>query len=188
MSNLLKYKIAIFILILVNLSLLFHIYYFLDNLKENQQQHTETGFLVNGLVSGVSTDATFNKSSGYSANLGDTVLIDHNLIITSFSDSDKIKAPKNYLFELNVLDSTFSLISEKHYTGNNSFEYHVKNSSTKLLFFKAIYPIEDSYSSLHSLIELTVVDTLGTKSHPYMDSELDFWYGQFVKKYGGNEE
>lgn len=171
MNKYINCQVIIVILAITNLFLMYKLVFTLAN-KNNQEQKNKSGFYVNGIVSGINTNANFSSNNGYTVKLGDTILIDHYLKVTNIPDIDDIE-PMNYLFEFNQADSSFDLIAVMPYTGNNYFDYHVVNNKTRLLFIQAMYPLDNEYISLQSFLELRVIDSLGTLSPTISDNEID---------------
>lgn len=177
MNKSLKYQVIIIILGISNLFLIYKLGSILEN-KKNQEKEDISGFMVNGIISGINTNANFSSNNGHTVKPGDTIFIDHYLKVTNIPDIDDIE-PMNYLFEFNQTDSTFDLISEIPYTGTNYFNYHVENNNTKLLFIQALYPLNNEYISFLSFLELRVIDSLGNLSSTISDEEIDILYKLF---------
>ena len=177
MNKSLNYQVIIVILAIANLFLIYKLVFALAD-KNNHEQKNKSGFYVNGIVSGINTNANFSSNNGYTVKIGDTILIDHYLKVTNIPDIDDIE-PMNYLFEFNQADSSFDLITVMPYTGNNYLDYHVVNNKTKLLFIQAMYPLNSEYISLQSFLEVRVIDSLGTLSPTISGEEIDNLYKLF---------
>lgn len=184
MKRTIIYKAAIILLILTNIFLVIKLKSnaFSKSIKPNQ--NPENGFFANGVRSGIYTNANFSKKGGLTANQNDTILIDHHLKIMNILYSDTSILPMNYLFELNPSDSTFKLLSESVYTGNNDFKVIIDSVNTKLFFLKLTYPSNDKLTSFQSCMELRVFDSAGNLSPAFDDSLYDAWYNLFNRKYG----
>ncbi len=184
MKRTIVYKAAIILLILTNLFLVFKLKSdaYSNVIKPNQ--NPENGFFASGVLSGIYANANFSKKSGLNADLNDTILIDHHLKIMNIFYSDTSDLPMNYLFEFNPSDSSFKLLSESVYTGNNEFKIHIDSFNTKLLFIKLTYPSNGKLTSFHTYTKLRVVDSTGKLSPDYTDSQCDAWYALFNRKYG----
>lgn len=176
-----KFQIIIAISLLLNTVLVYKLLITTRPTHANKNQSEIFGFYVNGIVSRISLNANYTRETGYTAHVNDTVLIDHFFGVTRLPNDDTISRPINFLYEFNEIDSTFQLISSK-LLGDETFEYIVNNSKTKLLFIRSQYPLNGKYEDYGSAVELRIQDSLGKLSASFQENEISDLFHLFISK------
>lgn len=176
-----KFQIIIAISLLLNTVLVYKLLITTRPTHANKTQSEIFGFYVNGIESRILLNANYTRETGYTAHVNDTVLINQFFGVIRSPIDDTISRPINFLYEFNEIDSTFQLISSK-LLGDDTFEYVVNNSKTKLLFINSQYPLNGKYEDYGSAVELRIQDSLGKLSTSFQENEISDLFHLFISK------